>query len=176
VTTFPLVDEILAAHADVLGGDAAAYRNHVYRGLSYFAALAGDDAEIPDSVLVAAAFHDLGIWTERTFDYLAPSARAALAHLANVGREDLAPEVTALIAEHHKLRPYSGPHARNVELFRRADLVDLSLGVARSGLPAGLVRSVKAAYPDAGFHARLLSLAAKQFLKSPLRPLPMLRW
>ena len=63
-----------------------------------------------------------------------------------------------------------------MELFRRADLVDLSLGVARAGLPAGLVRAVKAAYPDAGFHARLLSLATKQFLKNPLRPLPMLRW
>ena len=173
---FPLVDQVLAAHADVLGADATAYRNHVYRGLSYFVALAADGAEPPQSVLVAAAFHDLGIWTDRTFDYLEPSTRAALAYLSSRGLDALGPEVTALIGEHHKLRAYRGPHARNVELFRRADLVDLSWGASRAGLPRELVRSVKAAFPDAGFHARLLSLAAKQFLEHPLRPLPMVRW
>jgi hypothetical protein len=172
----PLVDEILAAHADALGPDAAAYRNHVYRGLNYFAALAGDGADLPDSVLVAAAFHDLGIWTDRTFDYLEPSTRAARAYLAGRGLDALGPEVTALIREHHKLRAYHGPHARNVELFRRADLVDLSWGAARAGLPRALVRSVRTAFPDEGFHARLLSLAAKQFLAHPLRPLPMVHW
>jgi predicted metal-dependent HD superfamily phosphohydrolase len=173
---FEVVDDILAAHASVLGADATGYGNHVYRGLHYFAALAGGDVEPPASVLVAAAFHDLGIWTERTFDYLEPSTRAALAYLSSRGLDALIPEVAALIAEHHKLRVYRGPHARNVELFRRADLADLSLGIVRSGLPAGLVRSVKAAFPDAGFHARLLALAASQFLKHPLRPLPMVHW
>ena len=172
---FEIVDDILAAHADVLGADATAYRNHVHRGLHYFAALAGD-AEPPTSVLVAAAFHDLGIWTERTFDYLEPSTRAALAYLSSHGLEPLIPEVSALISEHHRLRPYRGPHARTVELFRRADLVDVSLGAVRSGLPAALVQSVKAAFPNAGFHARLVSLAANRFLKHPLRPLPMVRW
>ena len=162
---FDVVDDILAAHAGVLGADATGYRNHVHRGLHYFAALAG--GEPPVSVLVAAAFHDLGIWTERTFDYLAPSTRAALAYLSSQGLEPLIPEVTALIAEHHRLRPYRGPYARTVELFRRADLVDLSLGAVRSGLPAALVRSVKASLPDAGFHARLVSLAASQLLRHP---------
>jgi predicted metal-dependent HD superfamily phosphohydrolase len=174
---FPIVDELLASYSGALGDQAAAYRNHVYRGLNYFAALAGsDESAVPHSVLVAAAFHDLGIWTDETFDYLEPSVRLARAYLASHGLGELAPEVAALITEHHKLRAYHGPFANTVELFRRADLVDLSLGAARAGLAAKFVHSVKAAFPDEGFHAHLVSLAAKQVLKTPFRPFPMIRW
>jgi hypothetical protein len=172
----PLVDEILDEHAEEIGSALPAYRNHVYRGLNYFVALTGADDPIPETVLVAAAFHDLGIWSDRTFDYLAPSVRLASDYLTRRGREALVPEVTALIAEHHKLRAYRGPGSRDVELFRRADLVDVSLGAVRFGLRADLIQAVKAAFPDLGFHRMLVSLTARQFLKHPLRPLPMVRW
>lgn len=172
----PLADEILAAHAAALGADFAAYRNHVRRVLEFFAALAGGNAPLPPQVQVAAAFHDLGIWTAHTFDYLPPSVALAEAWLAGRGMESLAPEVAAIIVEHHKLRPYAGPWAANVETFRRADLVDLSLGALRCGLPTALVRTVRAAHPNAGFHRLLARLTARQFLRTPLRPLPMFRW
>jgi hypothetical protein len=102
--------------------------------------------------------------------------RLAQAHLAGLGREHLGPEVAALISEHHKLRPFTGAYAATVEAFRRADLVDLSLGLLRGGLPASFVHAVKAAFPNAGFHRRLVQLTARQFLRTPWRPLPMLRW
>lgn len=181
-TAFPLVDEILMSHARELGADAAAYRNHVYRGLNYFAALgvraadAADASDIPDSVLLAAAFHDLGIWTDGTFDYLVPSTRLAGRYLAASGRAALGPEVSALIAEHHKIRAYRGPFESTVERFRRADLVDVTLGTVHFGLHAAFVRDVKKAFPDSGFHARLIALAAKQFLRTPWRPVPVLHW
>ena len=173
---FEQVEQLIAAHAPALAGDLPAYRNHVCRVLNYYAALGPPTDEIPEAVMIAAAFHDLGIWTARTFDYLEPSAHLAQAHLAGLGREHLEPEVATLISEHHKLRPYTGPYMATVEAFRRADLVDLSLGLVRSGLPVAFVVAVKAAFPNAGFHRRLMQLTAQQFLRTPWRPLPMLRW
>jgi hypothetical protein len=174
-TAFPSVDDALRPFADALGRDHVAYRHHVTRLLNFLFALAPGlrDAE---QVAVAAVFHDLGIWTDRTFDYLGPSRRLAREHLASRGLAHLAPEVEVIIEQHHKLRPYRGPFAPSVEAFRRADLVDLTLGAFRAGLPAPFVREVRAALPNAGFHARLAALTGRQFLRTPLRPLPMLRW
>lgn len=128
------------------------------------------------SVQIAAAFHDIGIWTAGTFDYLAPSVSEAQSYLDMQRLEDLEPQVRAMIEHHHKVRSYHAAFATLVENYRRADLIDLSLGARRYGLPIALVRSVKAAFPNAGFHRRLLSLAFRQLIREPWRPLPMLRW
>jgi hypothetical protein len=173
---FPLVDEILGAHAPALGLAREAYRNHVVRVLNFVFALAPQLEGGGEQVTIAAAFHDLGIWTDRTFDYLGPSRRLARDYLAARGLAHLAPEVEAIIEQHHKIRPYRGPFHLPVEAFRRADLVDVTLGVVRAGLEAGFVRAVRASLPNAGFHARLVVLTGRQLLRSPLRPLPMLHW
>jgi hypothetical protein len=173
-TSFQVVDEVLAPHAAALGRDLAGYRNHALRVLRFALALA--PAADVETLQVAAAFHDLGIWTDRTFDYLAPSRRLARDWLAARGRDALAPAVEAVIEQHHRLRPYRGPHAEVVEPFRRADLVDVSLGTLRAGLDRAFVRTVRAELPNAGFHACLVRLTGRQLLRTPLRPLPMLRW
>jgi HD domain len=173
---FPFVDRLLGQYTAVLGRDFAAYRNHVTRVLNYFFAIAPELRDVQEQVLVAAAFHDLGIWTDRTFDYLGPSKRLALEYLESNGLTYLAPEVAAIIQHHHKIRPYAGPYSSTVEPFRRADLVDLSLGLIGSGIGAHFVHAVKAAYPNAGFHARLTKLSARQLIRSPLHPLPMVHW
>jgi hypothetical protein len=175
VQAFPLIDEVLRSFAGALGTEFNAYRNHVCRVLNYFCLLSSD-TNVPSAVLIAAAFHDLGIWTARTFDYLEPSIREAGTYLAEQSLEHLRPEVVVIIDQHHKLRPYRGEFAANVEVYRRADLVDLSFGAYRSGIAAPFIRAVEAAFPDAGFHRHLATLAWRQFRHSPLRPLPMLRW
>jgi len=175
-TGFPLVDEVLAPFTAALGVDLTAYRNHVVRVLDFTFAIAPGLEDRADTLQIAAAFHDLGIWTDRTFDYLGPSRRLARAYLAGRGGDALGPLVEAVIEQHHKLRPYRGPFAGAVEPFRRADLVDVSLGTLRSGLDRTFVRAVRAALPNAGFHACLARLTGRQLLLSPLRPLPMLRW
>lgn len=174
ITTFPFVDAALQPFAPALGADGPGYRNHIARALNFFIALRGGNAELPPALQAAVPFHDLAIWTHDTFDYLEPSAELARAHLQSQGLEHLWPEVQALVVEHHKLRPYRGPHAENVELYRRADLVDLSLGLVRFGLTRRTVQRVRAAFPDAGFHRRLLALTLREALRHPLRPLPML--
>ena len=60
-------------------------------------------AEEIEKVAIAAAFHDLGIWTDRTFDYLTPSAALARAYLAGSGRSEWIPEITETIFSHHKV-------------------------------------------------------------------------
>lgn len=173
--SFPVVDEILGSYSAALGSDLAGYRNHIYRSLNYYRVLADVD-QVPEPVLVAAAFHDIGIWTDRTFDYLAPSVRQAQVFLEARGLERLEPEVRALIEQHHKVRTYSHSHAATVEPYRRADLVDLSLGCVRFGVSREYVRGVKAQLPNAGFHSRLAKVAVRHVMHAPLRPFPMLRW
>jgi HD superfamily phosphodiesterase len=66
---------VLENHASVLGHDFIAYRNHVYRVVNLCLAIAGrgDREEVQvtlEKIAVAAVFHDLGIWTNHTFDFL----------------------------------------------------------------------------------------------------------
>lgn len=175
-TSFPLVDDILGAFACSLGMDMSAYRNHVYRVLNYLILLAPEHCGNADLLLIAAAFHDLGIWTDGTFDYLEPSKRLARNYLAVKGLAHFGPEVEAIITYHHKLTPYRGAFSSTVEPFRQADLVDVSLGVIHFGIRPEWVCTIKAEFPNAGFHRRLVALTCRQFLKNPLHPLPMIRW
>jgi predicted metal-dependent HD superfamily phosphohydrolase len=175
LTGFPAADVILERYAGALGPDFAGYAGHVARVLAFYAGLAPGH-EAPEAVQIAGAFHDLGIWTARSWDYLAPSVRLARDHLTAAGREDLADEVVRIILEHHKLLPYRGELRETVETFRRADLADLSLGALRSGLSSAYVREVRAAHPNAGFHRRLTELGVRWAVDHPLRPLPMVHW
>jgi hypothetical protein len=167
-----VAEDILEAHAGALGKDLTAYKNHVMRVLRFFRLLGGDCTE---HVVIAASFHDLGIWTAGTFDYLEPSVLLAEKYLEATDRSDHVDEVTAVIVNHHKLRPYRGPFEDSVERFRRADLADVSLGLIRSGLTRAEVRSVRSQLPNSGFHRRLFDLTLRQFLRHPLHPLPMVR-
>lgn len=168
-----LIDDVLGAHEQALGADLSGYRGHVYRTFNFVRALAGYP-EDTRGLAVAAAFHDIGIWTDHTFDYLEPSARRALAY---VGAREPAVNAVALrrvLDSHHKLTPCAGDPL--AEAFRRADLTDLTWGWFRFGLPRGLVADAQAVFPNAGFHRRLCRVAVRWLPAHPLRPLPMVRW
>ena len=76
LTSVPTIDEVLGDHASDLRHDFTAYRNHVYRVVNLCTAIVGNRGDL-EKVAVAAAFHDLGIWTNKTFDYLSPSMALA---------------------------------------------------------------------------------------------------
>ena len=80
-----------------------------------------------------------------------------------------------MIREHHKLTRYRGETDRFVEAFRRADWVDVSMGLRRFGLSRGLVRGAYSMWPSAGFHRRLVELSLRQLRAHPLNPLPMVK-
>ena len=170
-----VLDEILDQHRAALGENLVPYRNHCCRVVSFCAALPGVAPAALERITLAAAFHDLGIWTAGTFDYLAPSEQLATAYLHARGHAGLVAEIGAMIREHHKLTPARAGAAWLVEPFRRADLVDVSRGAVRFGLSPALVRAAYEAWPGAGFHRNLVRLAAKRFVRHPLSPLPMVR-
>ena len=169
------VEEMAARWSDALGSARDAYSGHAYRVLNYARALIASE-NYDEELALAAAYHDLGIWSDRTFDYLAPSTERA-----EMFRREVAPEMDErllrlLIQDHHLLRrPSVGVEPGLRDAFRRADLVDVSRGRFRAGLPAPFVRDVVERFPYRGFHGTLVRTALRWTLRHPLRPLPKIR-
>ena len=88
VTNIPIVEEVLDHHSSTLGRDLIAYRNHVHRVVNLCLALTHGSRDDFNKIAVASAFHDLGIWTDHTFDYLAPSISLAREYLVARSRAD----------------------------------------------------------------------------------------
>lgn len=166
------IEEVLEAWSVALGRARDAYRGHVYRVFNVARRLAGSAAH--DEVLAAAsAFHDLGIWSDRTWDYLDPSVARAREQLSARWPEVDEAAVVAAIANHHRLRRVRDGGV--VEAFRRADLVDVSRGLFSAGLDRGFHGELVRELPYCGFHRILLRTALAWFVRHPLRPLPMVR-
>jgi predicted metal-dependent HD superfamily phosphohydrolase len=121
LTSLPTVEEVLDDHASQLGDDFIAYRNHVYRVVNLCLAIVADGRVEVEKIAVAAVFHDLGIWMNHTFDYIAPSVAIARKHLAARAMVDWIPEIEAMIVDHHNITPSRANRQSLVESFRRAD-------------------------------------------------------
>ncbi|WP_067647002.1 hypothetical protein [Nocardia harenae] len=173
------IDTLLSPWAETMGADRTAYTHHVLRVLELCDLVAPPGTPRPSErpeFRVAAVFHDLGIWSAGTFDYLPPSIALAETHLRETDAAQLIPTVTAMIEHHHKLRR-AGRAEDPVEIFRRADAIDVELGLlGRFGVPRRAYRALTRRYPDAGFHRRLVALAGQRLRSHPTSPLPMLEW
>jgi hypothetical protein len=161
--SLPLVDEILESHRDHAHDDDAgfdAYKAHVYRIVNFARALGPDGPGRDDKLAIAAAFHDLAAFD--TIDYLVPSIEAQDAWLQKTGREHWSDELALIVAQHHRLSGYrpGRPHASLVEAFRRADLVDVSQGLIRFGIPRSYVEEVRAAFDASVFFKRVIPAGA----------------
>ena len=97
-------------------------------------------------------------------------------YLKDHGREAWDDEIEQMIVQHHKLRAVRSGPSELVEVFRRGDLVDFSLGMVTFGLPSSFIRQVKTEIPNAGFHRMLMKLLGGWVIRHPLRPMPMMRW
>jgi len=169
------VDAMLEPWRSALAADAAGYGGHAHRVLAYALTLAPSADQ--NVLAVAAAFHDLGIWSAGTFDYLDPSEQLALRHLDANGQAALGATAGRMIQLHHRLRPVrDGADAAAVEAFRRADLVDVAWGMLRLGVPSSVLRESRRRWPNAGFHSCLVRVGTAWACRHPLRPLPMLRF
>ena len=170
------LDRVLLPWHDALGKDLAGYRHHCCRVLCLAHALSPDVAENLALWLVAIAHHDLGIWTDHTFDYLLPLRRLACEHLREIAHPEWVDEIESMIEQHHRVRPWPGAAGARTEVMRRADWIDVSLGWLTLGLPRDRVHEIRRAFPNAGFHKRLLALTWQRWRRHPLSSLPMMKW
>ncbi len=176
VRSHPLIEQIMADWREPIGPLYDGYRGHVYRMFNCCLALQCCSREEQDQLAIAAAFHDLGLWSARTLDYLPPSVVLAQQWLRCHGHDPWSADIGLMIDFHHKLRPYRGQGPALVELFRKADLVDFSRGLIRFGLSTDFIKQLGAEWPNAGFHRFLLVRGARWLLQHPLRPAPFLKW
>lgn len=175
IRNLAILDALLDEHRAQIGNDFPGYRNHCYRVLNFGTALGPLSPDATEKLAIAAAFHDIGIWTDGTFDYIAPSVRQAEAYLRDSSRREWTDEITSMIREHHKIVSIGDRSQALVESFRKADWIDVSMGVLTFGLSRSLIRDVQSAFPDEGFHRRLVQLSWRRFLRHPLSPLPMVK-
>ena len=175
-TAHDLIEPILVKWAGAIGEDYPGYRGHVYRLFNYCLALHPCTEEEKTKVAIAACFHDLGLWSHHTLDYLPPSVSHATRYLSDSGLTAWTEEIALMIGMHHKLRAYTDHQYPLVDLFRKADLVDVSGGVVRYGLSRSYIAAVKTQFPDHGFHRFLLRAGAAWLLKHPFNPAPFMRW
>lgn len=170
------IDAILDQWRPAIGEQFDAYRGHVLRMFN-FALLLGPTTEVErDKLAIAAAFHDMGIWSDDTLDYLPPSARLARDYAAQQEHEAWAEEIGLMVEKHHRPARFDDARYPLVERFRKADLVDFSWGLVRFGLPLRVVREVQSKLPNAGFHAFLARRGTAWMLRHPLNPMPFLKW
>lgn len=175
VDRHPIIEDALEAWGPALGTERVSYGGHAYRVFNFTRFFLASDRH-DDTIAVASAFHDIGIWTDKTFDYLPPSIRRAQDYLQEHVPGVDAKVVADVIDNHHRVfRVTAGPDAALVEAFREADLADVTRGLMRGKLDPGFIREAEAAFPYAGFQQMLVRTAFSWFLRHPLRPLPMMR-
>ncbi len=169
-----IIDSILSEYKTDLGIHFDTYRNHVYR-IYNFALLLDADKTNYEKYAIAAAFHDLGIWSANTFDYLKPSIALAENYLIKNKKESWVNEISLMIDMHHKRSFYKGDFQETVEVFRKADWIDVTLSIKKYGLTKPEIKTVQKQFPFKGFHWFLTKQTFFNLLKNPLNPLPMFK-
>lgn len=117
-------------------------------------------------LLCAAWLHDAGLYpAAATHDTYVADGR----HLAE-RLLDWAPERMALLGDtieyHHELRS-QWDRGTEVELMRRADLVEVSQTAVTFGLPRGWLRGLRSAIPPAGMVPEIGQLLGRAFIERP---------
>lgn len=169
------IDDLFERDGTAYGRDLAPYRGHAHRVAALTMAQVDMMAEWVEPVAVAAYYHDAAIWLEHTWDYLPGSERAAVAELSDSGHESDAALVTAMIDEHHRLRPARSGHPL-VEAMRRADAADVYRIPLLPRVNRAQFTAMFQQFPDAGLHAML----ARGFLmglkeRKRINPMPMVK-
>ena len=169
-----LIHSILSVYKNELGDSYASYGNHASRVYNYAVLLCYANEQEQKQLAIATAFHDLGIWTANTFDYLEPSVVLAKEYLLQNGLVEWNHCVEEIITQHHKLNTYK--HNVLAECFRQADLIDLSFGLFKFGISNKQLTEIQKQFPSLEFHRFILKEMVKNMIKHPFNPLPIVKW
>lgn len=165
------INEILKAYQQVLDNQFESYRNHVYRVYNLTLLLSDSPLINKEEIAIAAAFHDLGIWTNKTLDYLVPSITLAKEFALKKGIKT--DEIENMILYHHKILRYTP--SKVVDNFRKADLVDLTFGFINFGVNRNIIKELTALFPNLGFQRFVIQIITRHIVRHPLNPLPILK-
>lgn len=169
-----IIEELLQKFKPVTGADHDKYRNHVYR-VFLNCVLIDSEKNNEEKYAIAAVFHDIGIWTDHTIDYLTPSIAQAKRYLTETGKPEWIEEITSMIYWHHKTGRYKGSFEKTTENFRKADWIDVSLGLLTYGFDKQKIKANRKSLPNLGFHVFLIKRITQNFFRHPLHPLPMFK-
>ena len=173
-TKIQTIDSVLSRYREALGQDYFGYRNHCYR-VSNFSKLFDISTSEYQLVSSVAAFHDLGIWTNKTFDYIDHSINLMkLHHAMQSDAHDLLLSIE-MIKNHHKIFSLDKSASRLVEVLRKCDWIDITFGVRNFGINRKKIREILSTFPNSGFHKYLLRLSAKRIKTNPFDPFPMMK-
>ena len=175
-TNNPLIEKILLEWRDRIGEDYDGYHGHVYRMYNFCLALHSCSDEEKMKIAIAACHHDIGLWSDHTVDYIQPSVAQAKLYLSQQALNKWSEEIGLMIEFHHKVRSYKDEKYPLVEIFRKGDLVDFSLGIFKCGVPRRFIKDVKKTIPNARFHKFLMKVAREWFVKHPFSPPPFMKW
>jgi predicted metal-dependent HD superfamily phosphohydrolase len=167
------MDLLFEPYLDCIGEDRG-YVNHAKRMVMYAMDMKKLYHEQIETFMIAAVFHDLGIWTEKSFDYLEPSIDLARHYLKENGKTAYEDDVVRMIDQHHKVTPIHDNEL--AELFRKVDLIDVTWGLISFGIDKKRVQEIQKCFPNNGFHKTLIKWAWKQFIREPWRPVPVMKW
>lgn len=157
-----VIDHILDMNKVHLGRQFEIYQNHVYRVFILCQKIDNSPENI-EKYAIASAFHDLGIWTDKTFDYLEPSMNQAKKYLIENNKEQCLEEILLMIDMHHKRSRYKGAYEGTVETFRRADWIDVTKGWMSFNISKVEIKELVNEYPIAGFHNFFFHKQSKTF-------------
>lgn len=172
----PDIEFILNQWKSELGNDFLPYRNHVYRVYNMAVFLSAAKGVERSKLAVAAAFHDLGIWSNGTWDYIQPSVERAAAYLAEKKHKNWVFDVSFMISEHHKLSRFKAAPSPLINAFRAADWLDVMLFLLPTRIPKAYRNELLVHFPRAGFHRRLLDMGLAWAVRHPFNPLPMFKF
>ncbi|MGB5812601.1 MAG: hypothetical protein WBG86_18845 [Polyangiales bacterium] len=158
ITHSDRVEALLDPYRITIGRDFDGYRGHIYRVLTYAMHFLGGDPSARPVIEAALVYHDLGLWTHHELAYLEPSTQLAQHDNETHGWGFDSELLHDLIYWHHKITPFSGPHAELVNAVRKADWIDASAGTIRKGMPRPFIGRVTQAIPAAGFYDALKRL------------------
>jgi hypothetical protein len=175
VDSFEDIEKILSVYQEQIKVDYLGYKNHCIRLLNFLNYLHPVNSQEREKLVIAAAFHDIGLWTHKTIDYLPPSIFELNKYLTKIEKTEWVEEISKIIDMHHKITPYREKYEL-AEFFRKADLVDFSLGIVNHGIPKEYVSSVKQKFPNEGFHKMLVVRTLKWVPLHPFKPMPIIKF
>lgn len=155
------VERFLKKYISYIGKDYDAYRNHIYRVLTYSIHFLHGSTNHLDTIAAALVFHDIGLWTNSSLAYIKPSCELAKRVMK---KAKMSPRQVNLAQDiiyyHHKIFDFedvdgSKINAEVVNAVRKADWIDASMGLIQHGMPKVHIQNVTKTIPTYNFHGIL---------------------